>query len=172
MSRIGRVERDEPVRRVELEQTERKMPTTRSRRCRGIMPIGESVPCGVTSVTVSPTNAPSCAGQVVADQDAGQVLVARRRERVEAAARHRAAELGHVALERGSMPLTVMNVSPRVARDDAPCPRIAGAAADHAGHLRQARDFGVVVGDAARLPHVDVRRRAEDAVAQPCCSPS
>ena len=35
-----------------------KMPTTRRRICRGMMPIGDNVPWGVTSVTWSPTNLP------------------------------------------------------------------------------------------------------------------
>ncbi len=35
------------------------MPPTRARRVRGSMPIGESVPCGVISVTRSPSFTPS-----------------------------------------------------------------------------------------------------------------
>ena len=41
------------------------VPTTRSRRARGIMPIGESVPCGVSTEIESPTMTPSCAARSV-----------------------------------------------------------------------------------------------------------
>jgi hypothetical protein len=36
----------------------RNVPTTVKRRWRGITPIGVSVPCGMSSVTVSPSIAP------------------------------------------------------------------------------------------------------------------
>ena len=36
------------------------MPATRTRTDRGSTPSGDSVPCGVSRVTVSPTDTPSC----------------------------------------------------------------------------------------------------------------
>ena len=63
------------------------------------------------------------------------------------------------------MPLIVMNASAAAPTTSA-LPRMAGAAPTTCGHRRSCADLGVVVGDAAVLPDVDVRGGAEDAVAQ------
>ena len=81
------------------------MPATRSRRVRGIMPIGDSVPCGVSSDTRRRCDA-ELGRQILAEQDAVRLLVGRRVQRVEAAALHRA-DLRSVTSgsSAGSMPL-------------------------------------------------------------------
>ena len=45
------------------------------------------------------------------------------------------------------------------------------AGAEHAGHRRSLLHLGLVVRDPAGLPDVDVRRRAEDAIAQLALQP-
>ena len=63
------------------------------------------------------------------------------------------------------MPFRLMKLLPCAAADQ----RLAHdrrRGADDAGHGQQLRHLGVVVLDAAGLPDVDVRRRAEDAIAQ------
>ena len=52
------------------------MPTTFSRRCRGITPIGDSVPFGVSTEHRVADEGAELAGQLVAEEDAGQVVVA------------------------------------------------------------------------------------------------
>ncbi len=88
------------------------MPTTRSRRERGIMPNGESVPCGVTTVTESPTRRPSVGGEVAAEENAGRIVRRRRRQTVERALDEGAADIGDVGSSAGSMPLIVAKPSP------------------------------------------------------------
>ena len=61
-----------PRTRARRSRTRRRTRTDRGCRCRrraracvrGIMPIGDSVPCGVSSVTVSPTSRPSCSARL------------------------------------------------------------------------------------------------------------
>ena len=99
----------------------------RSRRVRGIMPIGESVPCGVRSVTESPMPTPSCAARSFPSRIASGAsgFGARSASRLPCCiARPMSVTVGSSA---GSIPFTVMNCSLRAAEMSA-LPLIAGAA--------------------------------------------
>jgi hypothetical protein len=77
---LREIEGDEAVRRVELVEAERVDPTTRARRVRGIMPIGESVPCGVSNETESPIasgcpGVPNCTARVLTEQNARRLVL-------------------------------------------------------------------------------------------------
>ena len=60
---LGHAEVHEPVGRVELEQSDAEDAGHAQPARRGIIPIGESVPCGVRTVTESPTVTPSCSAR-------------------------------------------------------------------------------------------------------------
>ena len=89
------------------------MPATRSRRARGIMPIGESVPSGVRTVTESPTDTPSWAARSLPRRShpARRSRTAARSD--SGAAAHRAADAVTSASSAGSMPFRVMKACRR-----------------------------------------------------------
>ena len=76
------------------------MPTTLKRRCRGITPIGDSVPFGREQPhRVADLGADLC-GQVLAEHDARQVVFVGRRQAVQRALDHGAAEVGDARFHR------------------------------------------------------------------------
>ncbi len=104
------------------------MPATCSRRARGIMPIGDSVPCGVSTETESPTDDAELRREVGAEQDrAGAVGLRRRRARRATPLRIAAEIAVTCGSSAGSMPLRLMNAWSPAAETSA-LPRMAGAA--------------------------------------------
>ena len=103
------------------------MPPTRSRRARGIIPIGDSVPSGVITVTESPTARPRSLARSTPTRMPGTSSAERASKsstRPAVIERPRSVTSGSSA---GSMPLSVTNASPRSVRSNA-LPRTAGAA--------------------------------------------
>ena len=140
------------------------MPTTCRRRVFGNMPIGVNVPCGVSQhhivadcrrSTWPPDPCP--AGCRPAVPSVGAFNASRLPLR---SACLRSVTCGSSA---GSMPL-IWTGTVSWATDSRPWPRIAGAAPTTCGSRRSLVGLGVIVGDAARLPDVDVRTGAENAV--------
>ena len=117
------------------------MPATRTRTDRGITPSGESVPCVVSRVTVSPTDTPSCPARSCPSRMPG------RPSTPSASVRGIRSWIlpFRIALwisvtstsSAGSIPFTVMKASLRLV-DAMALPRIAGPAPTTPGTLRTA----------------------------------
>ena len=143
------------------------MPMTSSRRLPIVGPKGDSGPSGVITVTVSPTLHPQLIGERLPDRDARQLVrpAARRAPTANPTCMRSRTSVTSPSVA-GSMPLTVMNAccSPAVT---SALPSTIGEAPVTRGTCFSRRMSPCDVGQPlAHMPHVDVRRRADDAVAQ------
>jgi hypothetical protein len=113
------------------------------------MPYGVSVPCGVRTDTRSPTLTPSSAA----------------RSPVDAAAAHRAGQIGDLRLQRGIDAFDLQRGGARTGRDEAEAVH-RGGGADDVRQAEQLLRLRVIVEDAALLPHVHVRVRSKNPIPQ------
>ena len=127
------------------------------------MPIGESVPCGVSTNTESPILAPSLAARL-AYQNAVPLLIWRG-EGVQAPALQGAHDVGDLRLERRVDALD-LNRQRILAGGNQPLTEDLGRGADDVRDPDQPVGLGLIVGDPPLFPHVYVRVRADNAIAQ------
>ena len=107
------------------------------------MPIGDSVPCGVSTVTESPTATPSFAARSLPSRMPSSIVrAAWRRASSRLPLRIAPADVGDARLERRIDALDADELLRRRRADRAPCPRIAGAAPTTCGNCRSLRDLG------------------------------
>ena len=104
-------------------------------------------------------------GQILPNQNAVRFVFGPRGQRVQAAAPHRADDVGDLRLERRIDALD-LNRQRILAGGDQALTEDLRRRADDVRHLAQLLGLRVVVGDAARVPDVDVRVGADDAIAQ------
>ena len=141
-----------------------KTPTTSNGRGRANMPSGVRVPCGLISCTRSPTFTSSTSARSVPIRIPG-TSSGPRVERVGGALANRGLQLRDGHLARRVDALDVDEPQALLAGDH----RLAEQRRRRALHARQLQhllDLGVDVLDAADLEDVDVRGRADDAIAQ------